>query len=92
MYNAQELIVCRDSLGWYAMWYRCRHAGCPLRWNAGALTFDCPCHGSRFRFNGTVLQGPAVEPLLFRPMCRLPDRRFIVDNDNFLVGINHRVP
>ena len=32
-------------------------------WNAAERSWDCPCHGSRFAPDGTVLQGPAVEPL-----------------------------
>ena len=34
-----------------------------MRWNAAEATWDCPCHGSRFSHDGTVLQGPAVRDL-----------------------------
>src|SRR5207245_4551976 len=33
----------------------CSHLGCSIALNADAKTFDCPCHGSRFHLDGTVL-------------------------------------
>ncbi|NLL79835.1 MAG: FAD-dependent oxidoreductase [Clostridiales bacterium] len=43
----------------YTFLPRCPHMGCELSWNAEAKTWDCPCHGSRFRYDGTLLCGPA---------------------------------
>jgi len=41
----------------------CSHLGCSVALNQDAKSFDCPCHGSRFHLDGTVLHGPAASPL-----------------------------
>lgn len=40
---------------------RCPHLGCELSWNQDELSWDCPCHGSRFTFDGRLISGPAQE-------------------------------
>jgi Rieske Fe-S protein len=69
-----EARVVRDGIGktgvfraedgtLHAVSLRCTHLGCLLRFNAAEHSWDCPCHGSRFDVDGTVLEGPATKPL-----------------------------
>jgi Rieske Fe-S protein len=69
----RHLAVYRDDEGeLQAMSARCTHLGCLVGWNRADRTWECPCHGSRFAADGSLLQGPATAPL---PACALPQLR-----------------
>ena len=40
---------------------RCPHMGCALKYNAAEHSWDCPCHGSRFNEDGTLIDNPATD-------------------------------
>lgn len=41
----------------------CTHVGCIVHWNPLETCWDCPCHGSQFQPDGSVINGPAIRPL-----------------------------
>ena|SRR5271170_4292889 len=50
-----------DSFTAFAV--NCTHLGCPVRWEAKADLFMCPCHGGVYYSNGDVAGGPPPRPL-----------------------------
>ncbi len=46
----------------------CTHRGCTV--GVEGLRLVCPCHGSTYDRNGTVVRGPAARPLLRLPLER----------------------
>ena len=62
--DGKSVAAYRDGQGdVHAVSATCTHLGCTVRWNGAERSWDCPCHGSRFDLDGTVLTGPAVAPL-----------------------------
>jgi glycine/D-amino acid oxidase-like deaminating enzyme/nitrite reductase/ring-hydroxylating ferredoxin subunit len=62
--DGKAVAAYRDEQGGvHAVSATCTHLGCTVRWNGAERSWDCPCHGSRFDLDGTVLTGPAVTPL-----------------------------
>ncbi|MFG3549437.1 FAD-dependent oxidoreductase [Streptomyces sp. NPDC047725] len=62
--DGHRLAVYRDDDGaLHAVSPRCTHLGCLVDFNAAERAWECPCHGSRFGTDGTVIQGPATKPL-----------------------------
>ncbi|MBU5336653.1 FAD-dependent oxidoreductase [Intestinibacter bartlettii] len=47
----------------YVVDITCTHLGCELKFNSFEKSWDCPCHGSRFNYDGSILNGPALKPL-----------------------------
>ena len=52
--------VYRDETGkLYMISAECTHLKCTVHWNNDEMSWDCPCHGSRFTYDGKVINGPA---------------------------------
>jgi glycine/D-amino acid oxidase-like deaminating enzyme/nitrite reductase/ring-hydroxylating ferredoxin subunit len=68
--GSQRLAVYRDADGsFHAVSPICTHMGCVVAFNSIEKSWDCPCHGSRFGVDGSVLDGPATEPLARRSLA-----------------------
>jgi len=37
----------------------CTHLKCEVKWNNAEQSWDCPCHGARYNYDGAVITGPA---------------------------------
>ena len=62
--NGEEAAVYHDrDGGMHILSPVCTHLGCIVHWNRLEESWDCPCHGSRFRPDGEVIEGPALAPL-----------------------------
>lgn len=60
----QKVGVYKDNKGnIHAIKPYCTHLGCELSWNNLDKTWDCPCHGSRFNYEGKNLYEPALKDL-----------------------------
>jgi menaquinol-cytochrome c reductase iron-sulfur subunit len=46
----------------------CAHLGCPVRWEADAQLFMCPCHGGVYFKDGNVAAGPPPRGLTKYPV------------------------
>jgi Rieske Fe-S protein len=72
-HGRQKLAIWKDKQGKpHALSAACTHLGCTVTWNNAERTWDCPCHGSIFSADGSIIHGPAVAPL---PAKKLPSLR-----------------
>lgn len=72
------VLVWRSKAGLKAASITCTHRGSEVHFNPAEDTLDCPSHGSRFRPDGTVLEGPAKKPLRAYSVEAQADRLKIV--------------
>jgi len=73
----RRVYVVKDTEGLFAETAVCTHLGCLTRPNPNEDGFFCPCHGSVFALDGTVLKGPAPRPLEHFTMERKGDRLWV---------------
>lgn len=59
----QKIFIVRDGNSYLALSAVCTHLGCTVRRDENNAGFSCPCHGSRYKGDGTNYAGPAPRPL-----------------------------
>ena len=63
-FNGEKIGIYKDkSDKIYAVKPVCSHLGCELSWNNLENTWDCPCHGSRFTYDGKSIYDPSIKNL-----------------------------
>ncbi len=72
----RPVAVFRDAEGVYAISLVCTHLGCIVKPADGG--FDCPCHGSRFAADGSVIKGPAPTGLPWLQVARR-GQQYVID-------------
>ncbi len=69
--DGERIAVFKDEQGEvHALSAVCTHLYCTVGWNPVDRTWDCPCHGSRFALDGSVIHGPATAALERKPAVR----------------------
>lgn len=62
--GGEKIAVYKDKTGEaHVVSAVCTHMKCIVNWNSVELTWDCPCHGSRFTIDGGAIEGPAIANL-----------------------------
>lgn len=74
-----RLFVIRNENTFHVISAICTHLGCTVQWRGQSQEFACPCHGSLYRADGTVIGGPAPRPLPWFEVTQAPDGRLEVD-------------
>lgn len=63
-YEGSSMALYKDANGQlHAVNPACTHIKCSVSWNNAEKSWDCPCHGSRFSYDGEMLTGPARKDL-----------------------------
>jgi Rieske Fe-S protein len=68
--QGRAFLVVNTGTGLAALQAECPHAACELTWVPEDRQAECPCHGSRFAGDGTVLNPPARTDLSHYPADR----------------------
>jgi cytochrome b6-f complex iron-sulfur subunit len=75
----QQVYIVRMPEGFYAVSAVCTHLGCVTQWKPDAEMIACPCHGSKFKSDGTKIEGPAPRPLPHFAISLTADGELLVD-------------
>lgn len=75
----QQVYIVRTADGFYAVSAVCTHLGCITQWKPEANQIACPCHGSKFKPDGTKVEGPAPRPLPHFAIALTADGELLVN-------------
>jgi cytochrome b6-f complex iron-sulfur subunit len=75
----RQVYIVRSAEGFSAISAVCTHLGCITQWKAELNQIACPCHGSKFERNGSVIAGPAPRPLPHLAIRLAADGTLVVD-------------
>lgn len=75
----QQVYIVRSQQGFSALSAVCTHLGCITQWKPEANMIACPCHGSKFREDGSKIEGPAPRPLPHLALSLTADGELLVD-------------
>ena len=78
--NDAEVILSRSGKQVYALVLACPHQNTALRWDVSGKRFQCPKHKSRYRPDGTFIEGRATRSM-DRYAIRLVGSNVVVDID-----------
>ena len=79
--EAGNFFLFREEQGFHAISSVCTHLGCIVGHNEEA-GFACPCHGSRFSGDGSVVGGPAPAALPWLEIAVSPDGQLQVNAES----------
>ena len=81
---ASAIYLVHDAQGFFALSAICTHLGCLTAWKPETGRIECPCHGSKFRPDGTKIEGPAPKPLPLLRTWLNEDGELMVDRSTVL--------
>jgi len=73
------IFIVHSAQGFYALSAVCSHLGCLTVWKQEAGVIACPCHGSTFNRDGSIITGPAPKPMPWLRMWITDDGELMVD-------------
>jgi cytochrome b6-f complex iron-sulfur subunit len=75
----QQVFIVRIATGFFAVSAICTHLGCITEWKPDDNLIECPCHGSKYKRDGTKVAGPAPRSLPHFNIQVGPDGQLVVD-------------
>ncbi len=77
VFPERNVLVVATEAGVAAISLECTHLGCIVSKDDGGFT--CPCHGSRFGLDGSVVRGPAPKALPWFQVSRAANGTLVAD-------------